>query len=483
MNGQGLVLGMRLLARPVGCVAVILVLLVCCKTLTAEPVEEPLKPVSVYRMVWNDEFDGPALDETEWEYRITTRSDPGTKAPVSICLPRNISVVDGKMKIQMKIEDYEGFANTCGGIITKKRYKYGYYEVSARMDETERGWHEAFWSAAGGNWPWPEGVGDQPWFEMDGFEHYGSCGPHTVSYGLIEWPVHRSVSREMLETDIDLGKTYNRYGMEYTPDYFAFYFNDLLLQVVNISDLGHGDMLLWLSCVSTNTGIAKADGECFFDYLRCYAIDYGSPAYQKRKEAMLARMMTDSAALDPEAVSQGADLWIEAENFVSKAGWQAEQDTGKTFLYDGKMERSPSPGILKGHTNSEPKPLSWQEKTARTMIDIPHAGTWKVWVRARDFEKTAPGSRYCNVAVNGKYFEPRMGTHGQEGQAWQLAGQVELQPGPASIELIDSSQFYTRVDRLLLTTDPDYVPEGPGNVENVKHTMDEAQFRSAQPTE
>ncbi|NQU41978.1 family 16 glycosylhydrolase [bacterium] len=451
----------------------------------AQTPAEPLYPTEVYHLIWNDEFDGPALDETEWDHRskhYPVKVDKEAGKPVCLQLPRNAFIEDGKLKIRMKVEDYDGIPNTAGGIITKRRYKYGYYEVSAKMDEVDHGWHEAFWSALGGNGLSPEAKANTRWFEMDGFEHYSDCGPHSFSYGLIEWkPARRSLTREMLETDVNVNTTFNRYGMEYAPDYFAFYFNDALLQVADISDTGHADMTLWLTAVSTRLGNVKGDGECFFDYLRCYAIDYDSADYEKRKERMQARMKSDGAALDPTAKSDGVDLWIEAEHFADTGGWKSEQGRGTSRLYEGKLERLPAPRILHGQTAQQPESVSWEEKTARTMVEIPEGGTWQVWVRGQDFEKTAPGSRYFNVAVNGKYFEPRMGTHGKEGLDWQLAGKLELEPGLASIEIIDTSLYWARADKILLTTDGDYVPEGPGNAENVKHTMDEKVFRLAKP--
>lgn len=439
----------------------------------------PKHPATVYTLVWNDEFDAPALNESEWDYRTSTRWDHATKKPVSICLPRNVSVTNGMLRIQMKVENHEGIPNTAGGIITKTRYKYGYYEVSAKMDAEDRGWHEAFWSAFGGNWPWPKDVKKQRWFEMDAFEHYSGAGRHSFSYGLIEHqPVNRSVSREILTTDIDLGATFNRYGMEYTPDYFAFYFNDVLLHVTDISSVGHADMVLWLSAVSTALGNAKGDGECFFDYLRCYAIDHASPAYGERKVKMLARMRSDEVRVDAGAVSKGTDLWIRAASFVEPGPWTRESDRGATHLADGVLERFPASAVLAGRQGVRGK-SPWTNMTARTMVRVPESGTWRVWVRSRDFETNNPAARYFHVAVNETLLEPKMGTHKKEGLEWQLAGTVELAAGPVSIELVDTSGFWARAEGLLLTTDPGYTPQGPGNRENAAHFMDAAAFRSA----
>ncbi len=436
----------------------------------------PEHPAQVFALVWRDEFDGAALDEAVWEYRTSTRYDSGSRKPVSVCLPRNVSLEGGHLTIRMKVEDHHGVPNTAGGVITRQRYKYGYYEVSARMDGRDQGWHEAFWSAIGGNWPWPKEVGGKPWFEMDAFEHFAHAGSNTYSYGLIEWsPRKGSVSRETLETDLDLGASFNRYGMEYAPDYFAFYFNDVLLQVTDISRVGHADMRLWLSAVSVRSGDVKGDGVCAFDYLRCYAIDPASDAYLRRRGAMLERMRRDAADADAGAASRGTDLWIDACRFAEPGAWTVEVSPGRTRLVGGRLERSPGSTVLRGREGARGV-AAWSAKVARTQVTVPQRGRWHVWVRAKDFAADAQGRRFFQVAVNGRLFEQRLGTHGGEGFAWQRAGELDLEAGRVSLELVDSSGFWARAERLLLTTDAAYVPSGPGNSENVTHGMDAARL-------
>jgi len=429
----------------------------------------PAHPAKVYALTWSDEFDGAALDEKEWEYRTSTRYDSSTRQAVSVCLPRNVSLEKGALTIRMRVEDHNGVPNTAGGVITRRRHKYGYYEVSAKMDGRDRGWHEAFWSAIGGNWPWPKETVGKPWFEMDAFEHFAGAGSNTYSYGLIEWvPRKSNVSRETLETDLDLGASFNRYGMEYAPDYFAFYFNDALLQVVDISQVGHADMRLWLSAVSVRSGDVKGDGECRFDYLRCYAIDPASDVYLRRREGMLERMRRDAAVFDLSAVSSGADLWIDAWRFAEPGAWTVEVTPGRVRLTGGKLERLPGVKVLRGRAGTRGG-AGWQDKTARTVVEVPQRGRWHVWARGRDFIENEPGRRFFQVAVNGTLLSSRLGTHGTEGFAWQRAGEVELGAGPVLIELVDSSGFWARAERLLLTTDASYVPSGIGNRENVTH--------------
>jgi hypothetical protein len=90
-------------------------------------------------------------------------------------------------------------------------------------------------------------------------------------------------------------------------------------------------------------------------------------------------------------------------------------------------------------------------------------------VRSRDFATNVPGTRFFNAAINGKVSKTRFGTHGHEGFAWQDGGVFSLPAGNIKIELIDSSQFHARCDRILLTRDLEYTPNGPGGKENNEH--------------
>ena len=73
------------------------------------------------------------------------------------------------------------------------------------------------------------------------------------------------------------------------------------------------------------------------------------------------------------------------------------------------------------------------------------------------------------VAVNGKASATRFGTHGNDAYDWQDGGVFSLPAGNAKVELIDTSQYFARCDRLLLTRDLIYVPQGPGGKENTEH--------------
>jgi hypothetical protein len=186
----------------------------------------------------------------------------------------------------------------------------------------------------------------------------------------------------------------------------------------------------------------------YFDYVKAYEI---SPsAYAVRKVQFISYL--DS--LKGPLASNGTDLWIEAEDFVHTNNWTTERDIDNTL-------------VLKGFTSYSASRDS-SALRARTGIVVGTAGTYKLWVRSRDFT-TAQGIRKFKVMVNGQTSATEYGTHGTDGYAWQSGGTFSLAEGVARMELYDSSQYHARCDKILLTTDMAFVPERTGGTTNVQH--------------
>ena len=94
--------------------------------------------------------------------------------------------------------------------------------------------------------------------------------------------------------------------------------------------------------------------------------------------------------------------------------------------------------------------------SARTTVDIPRAGTWRVWARTKDWlPEYSPGA--FEVVVNGKS-GLRLGASRRVGWLWEQAGDFVLAEGPARLELHDLSGYFGRCDALVLTTDLTYIP-------------------------
>ncbi|MRG48913.1 family 16 glycosylhydrolase [Chitinophaga sp. SYP-B3965] len=396
---------------------------------------------SGYTLTWSDEFNTGTLDTTMWKYRIGVSS-------ASYQRSENVSQDSGKIRIALKKETYMGKDFTGGGIITKTPRRYGYYEVRVKIDGGF-GWHEAFWTSWLCGFDDPNAGASQtmPRIEIDCFEHYPDYAGNYYTYGTIQWyPIQGNANRDYRTVSENLTTSYNTFGFEYTPDYLNYFYNGNLVKTIDTRKLPTHDIYLWLSGIATKPN-ATDSGTTFFDYLRCYEI---SPAnYNTRKTAFIAYL--DSLKLPIQ--SSGKDLWIEAEDFKDPKNWTKELDENAT--------------VLKGFT-SKVVGRDSSELTATTTIRIDSAGTYKLWVRARDFT-TGPGTRKFKVFVNGQLVAGEFGTHGINGYAWQNGGLFYLPAGNVTIKIFDSSQNFARCDKLLLTTDTTFIPVGSGGNSNVLH--------------
>ena len=98
-------------------------------------------------------------------------------------------------------------------------------------------------------------------------------------------------------------------------------------------------------------------------------------------------------------------------------------------------------------------------KPAVMDFSLREGGTYKVWVRSKDFANNQPGDRYFNIGFNDQpMIAQRFGAHGGNGYAWATGGTVELPKGANKVYVYDTSGFYARWDAVLVTKDMNYVP-------------------------
>ena len=148
-------------------------------------------------------------------------------------------------------------------------------------------------------------------------------------------------------------------------------------------------------------------------------------------------------ALGAEPVKPADRLLLEAENFDDCGGWVVDQQF---------MDQMGSPYLL-AHGLGDPV------RDAVTAALFPSAGTYRVWVRTRDWVAPwkAPGApgRF-QVLVNGK---PLATTFGTEGAAWhwQDGGAIDV-PAQAKVALHDLTGFEGRCDTILFCKDAKFRP-------------------------
>jgi FAD dependent oxidoreductase len=144
------------------------------------------------------------------------------------------------------------------------------------------------------------------------------------------------------------------------------------------------------------------------------------------------------------ASSNGGPILLEAEAFASHGGWVVDPQF---------MDIMGSPYLL---AHGLGRPVA----DAKTEMNVPVAGSYRVWVRTKDWvarwkASGAPGK--FQVLVNGKALEPTFGTVGAEWH-WQDGGSIELPAGKVSLSLHDLTGFEGRCDAILLSRDAQFIP-------------------------
>jgi hypothetical protein len=176
------------------------------------------------------------------------------------------------------------------------------------------------------------------------------------------------------------------------------------------------------------------------------------------------------AAAFSGGLSAGAEvreILLEAEGFANPGGWVLDQQS---------MDQMGSPYLL-AHGLGEPVP------DAVTTDSFPATGTYRVWVRTRDWVAhwkpgAAPGR--FQVAIDGR---PLAAVFGTEGSAWhwQDGGRVEIASRQVTVTLKDLTGFEGRCEAILFTRDLDFVP--PDGGESLAAFRRKASGLSARPDE
>jgi len=135
---------------------------------------------------------------------------------------------------------------------------------------------------------------------------------------------------------------------------------------------------------------------------------------------------------------------VEAESFAERGGWVIDTQS---------IDQMGSPYLL-AHGLGVPV------RDATTMVDVPAAGRYRVWVRTRDWVApwNVPGSPgKFQLLVGGKPLETTFGTEGAAWH-WQDGGTTDLAQKELQLALHDLTGFEGRCDAIFLTTDTALVP-------------------------
>jgi len=173
----------------------------------------PIAATQEWRLVWQDEFDGPAVDESKWE-RI---DGPRREAFWS----RDDAYLDGKGCLVLRTRK-DGDRYTSGAVRTKSKFehRYGFWECRCQFPKQQGHW-PAFWLMPAQGLPDAE-VGGAAGAEIDIMEkawlteridhaiHWNGYGSH-----------HKSEVREVERAGLNEG--FHTFALQWSPDEYVFY--------------------------------------------------------------------------------------------------------------------------------------------------------------------------------------------------------------------------------------------------------------------
>lgn len=237
------------------------------------PKQEMITPEKLdYKLVWEDDFNGPELDTLKWNVRgIGPRR-------IGYISEKAVEVEDGYLKLYAL---REGDSILSGAVGTQKHFnpKYGYFECRAQMQSSYGVW-AAFWLQSAliseGSDPAKYGT------EIDIFEFFREVGKDTVQHAL-HWaygPEMKSVGpmNSYLE-GLSIG--FHIFALEWTPEKYVFYIDGIKFheQRQGISHIGEY-IILSMELPGTMEQLENTVFPDVFtvDYVRVYQKEYSSSA-------------------------------------------------------------------------------------------------------------------------------------------------------------------------------------------------------------
>jgi len=171
-------------------------------------------------LIWADEFDkAGAPDPGKWGYNLGNNNGWGNnELEYYTSRPENVIVADGKLKIMLKKENYNGFSYTSARLHSKGKFnfKYGRVEFRAKLPSGGGTW-PAFW-ALGSNidtTPWPA-CG-----EIDMMEHVGN--QQNKIFATLHYPGHFGGGGVGKTTMVPTASTeFHVYSLEWTATQMKF---------------------------------------------------------------------------------------------------------------------------------------------------------------------------------------------------------------------------------------------------------------------
>ncbi|WP_421918901.1 glycoside hydrolase family 16 protein [Marinifilum sp.] len=247
-----------------------------------------------YELEWRDEFNQADLNSDKWAYRTDNKHR-------SIQQKKNVKIKDGSLILNLRVFDkpVEGKMAAGAGIVSTRRFKYGYYEVKAKLGDgidddndgkTDEGWHHSFWAMAASiddkgevNTTYP-GIRRT---EIDCFENPTEHRHEPELNGLNNFVQHVIVWDEsgkewgrlpkppadVLANENFDANQWHVYGFEWDKDQIKWYVDGKITKVADYpaDKFVHDEINVWLTAIAANwNGKDQEESRAEYDYFRFY---------------------------------------------------------------------------------------------------------------------------------------------------------------------------------------------------------------------
>ncbi len=183
--------------------------------------------------MWQDEFNGPSIDLTNWTYDIGGGGWGNNEWQFYTDRADNARIENGVLVIEAREESFNGRDYTSARLKTQGLQEWTYGRVEARLKlPYGQGVWSAFWML-GEDFPrvgWPESG------EIDIMENIGDP---SIVYGTVHGPGYSGAngvgsSREM---DISLSEDFHVYAVEWAPEKIQWYVDEVEFHTVTPLDV------------------------------------------------------------------------------------------------------------------------------------------------------------------------------------------------------------------------------------------------------
>ncbi len=193
--------------------------------------------------LWNEEFDGDAIDTSKWSFEIGTGASGWGNNEWEYYTDRkeNAYIKDGVLHIRAQKEDYKGSKYTSARMITKDKFNFTYGTVEARIAlPTGKGIWPAFWMLG-------QNIDKVSWPACGEIDIIEAINDENIVYGTHHWQYngnHASYgnnTKDYYGTSKELDITqFHTYKMVWNEKLIAMYVDDFKYQEIDIEKAKDG---------------------------------------------------------------------------------------------------------------------------------------------------------------------------------------------------------------------------------------------------